>query len=101
MIHAASPGPSGELADAIRTWIRAGDLGQLCVTLHHVVDFLAKNGDVLRARAVWAQLRDRPGFASQKQRSTLHDQFGEPPAATLTDEELLVWSRDLADQLTR
>lgn len=88
------------LADAIRTWIQVGDLGQLWVTLHHVANFLAKEGDLRRAREVWSQLRDRPGFASQTQRSALQDQFGEPPLTTLTDEEMLVWSRDLADRLT-
>ena len=87
------------LAGAIRTWIQAGDLGQLWVTLHPVADVLAKDGDSQRAREVWSQLGDRQGFASHTQRSALHDQFGEPPSTTLTDEEMLVWSRDLADRL--
>ncbi len=87
------------LADAIRTWIKAGDLAQLWVTLHHVADFLTKDGDRQRARDVWSQLRDRPGFASRTQRSALQDRFGEPPSTTLSDDEMLVWSRDLAEHL--
>ncbi len=87
------------LADAIRTWIQAGDLAQLWVTLHHVADFLTKDGDLQRARDVWSQLRDRPGFASQTQRSALEGQFGEPPLTTMTDDEMLVWSRNLAEHL--
>ena len=87
------------LADAIRTWTSAGDLLQLWVTLHHVADLLAKEGDVRRAQEVWAQLRDRSGPASPEQRSALQAQFGEPPETTMTDDEMLGWSRDLADYL--
>ena len=83
----------------IRTWLQAGDVGQLWVTLHHVVDLLAKEGDVPRAAEVWAHLLFRSSFASQTQRSALEQQLGEPPVATMTDDEMLVWSRDLADHL--
>ncbi len=50
-------------------------------------------------RQVWGQLRDRTYSASQTLRSNLYAELGDPGEPTMTDDELLVWSRRLADQL--
>ena len=87
------------LAAAIQTWVRVGDRGQLWTTLHHVVDVLLKAGQRDLAQELWHELRDRVGYISQTQRAALQTQLGEPREPTLTDDQLLAWSRQIAGRL--
>ena len=87
------------LAEAIQTWVRVGDQGQLWTTLHHVVDVLLKAGQLDLAQELWHELRDRPGYISQTQRAALQAQLGEPREPTLTDDQLLARSRQIAGRL--
>ena len=79
--------------------MRGGDQGQLWTTLHHVVDVLLKAGQRDLAQELWRELRDRVGYTSQTQRSALQAQLGEPREPTLTHDQLLAWSRQIAGRL--
>lgn len=88
-----------KLADAIRFWIRTGDLQQLGTTLHFVASVLTTEGDEAGAQEVWRQLAD-PGFGTPPTvPAKLKIPVAEPPATSMTDGERLEWARDLASEL--
>jgi len=60
---------------------------------------LLKAGQRDLAQELWHELRDRVGYISQTQRSALQTQLGEPGEPTLTHDQLLAWSRQIAGTL--
>jgi hypothetical protein len=96
--------PTASPVDAGR-WAGSGTVANASVpvfgdtTLHHIVDVLLKAGQRDLAQELWHELRDRPGYISHTQRSALQTLLGEQREPTLTDDQILAWSREIAGRL--
>jgi hypothetical protein len=82
-----------------RRFIDAGEMLSLWMAVHQLVFLLIRWDREDEARAIWAELADRPGYTSEYLRDELTERFGMPGPSRMSDQDLIEKTRKTLDSL--